>query len=119
MNDTTTTLKVLKDKVHDFVSQREWQQFHSPKNLSMDIAIEAAELMEKFLWITTESSREEIARNRQEIADEAADVFMALLSFCNATGIDISTALEHKMISLGKKYPVEKARGSHLKYDKL
>jgi NTP pyrophosphatase (non-canonical NTP hydrolase) len=69
----------LKDAVRIFIEEPEWQQFHSPKNLSMDIAVEAAELMEKFLWITTEASHKEIEFNRQEIEDEVADVFKGLL----------------------------------------
>ena len=119
MSDSTTTLQQVKDEVRLFTEEREWQQFHSPKNLSMNIAAEAAELMEKFLWITTQESFQEVESNRQEIEDEVADVFHGLLCLCNAANIDLSTALRNKRVKAAKKYPIEKARGNYTKYDKL
>lgn len=119
MRDETTTIKTAKNVIAALISEREWQQFHSPKNLSMDIAVEAAELMEKFLWLSTEASKQEVEVNRKEIEDETADVFMALLCFCNAANIDLSAALANKLVEFAQKYPVEKARGNYRKYDKL
>lgn len=119
MSDTTKTIQQLKDIAAQFVKERDWNQFHNPKNLSMDISVEAAELMEKFLWMTTQESVEEIAKNRQEIADELADVFFGILCFANATGIDLAAAFEHKIAEVAKKYPVDKAKGRREKYTKL
>ena len=119
MSDASTTLQKLKDEIAQFVHERDWNQFHSPKNLSMNISLEAAELMEKFLWIESSASHAEVDANRQEIEDEVADIFMALLCFCNATGIDLTKALEHKRALTAAKYPVDKAKGRSTKYTKL
>ncbi len=119
MEDATTTLEYLKNEVAEFVAEREWNQFHNPKNLSMDIAVEAAELMEKFLWCGREESREELAKNRQEVENEFADVLIGLLAFANDAQIDVVSAFEHKLASTKAKYPVGKSRGKSTKYDRL
>ena len=119
MNDATATLALLKERMAAFVKDRDWNQFHSPKNLSMDIAVEAAELMEKFMWIDSPESFQEVGRNRQEIEDELADVLLGILCFANATGIDITQAFLHKLEKTGQKYPVDKAKGKSTKYTKL
>src|SRR5579872_4582074 len=106
MADTTTTLSELKELLQAFVRERDWEQYHSPKNLSMNISIEAAELMEKFLWVTTQESHEEVAKNRVEIEQEFADVFVGLLKFANVCEIDISRAVRNKVELDAKKYPV-------------
>lgn len=119
MEDAKLTLQQLKDISDKFVQERDWGQYHSPKNLSMDISIEAAELMEKFLWLTTEESYEELEKNRQEISDELADVFFGILRFASVAKIDLASAFKHKLEQVGKKYPVEKAKGKREKYTKL
>jgi dCTP diphosphatase len=119
MQDTTVTLQNLKDKVAQFVAERDWGQFHSPKNLSMDIAVEAAELMEKFLWVESADSLKEVDANRQEIEDELADILMGIICFSNVANIDIAKAFEHKLAKTASKYPVDKARGKATKYTKL
>ena len=101
-NDSTTTLQDLKKIAQKFRDERDWQQFHSPKNLSMKISIEAAELMEKFVWLSTEASFQEIENNRQEIEDEMADVFICLVHFCNAANIDMSSAFLNKLKEVEK-----------------
>ena len=121
MNDATTTTAELKARVLAFVRERDWEQFHSPKNLSMALAAEAAELMEHFLWATPEASRE-VAQDpvkRAKIAEELADVVIYALEFANATGLDVAAAIEAKMAANAKKYPVEKARGRAEKYTEL
>lgn len=118
-NDTKTTLQDLKAIAKKFVIDREWQQFHSPKNLSMYTAIEAAELMEKFVWMENNESFAELDKNRSEIEDEMADVLICLVHFCNAANIDMASAFERKLAEVSKKYPIEKAKGRHHKYDKL
>ena len=121
LTDSATTLGELKTRVLAFVDERDWQQFHSPKNLSMALAAEAGELMEHFLWATPEQSRA-IASDpakRAKIADELADVVIYAIEFANMTGLDIAAAIEAKMAANAKKYPVEKARGRAEKYTEL
>lgn len=118
MNDKITNINELKNKVAEFIKERDWKQFHSPKNLSMSIAIEAAELMEKFQWCDTEKSKEEVKKNKNEISHEIADIASYLLSFCYFYDIDLSKAIEQK-IELNKlKYPVEQCKGKTDKYTK-
>lgn len=121
LNDSATTLAELKTHVLAFVRERDWEQFHSPKNLSMALAAESGELMEHFLWASGEQSNA-IARDpakRAKIADELADVVIYALEFANMTGIDVAAAIETKMAANAKKYPVEKARGRSDKYTEL
>jgi dCTP diphosphatase len=121
LTDSTTTIAELKTRVLAFVHERDWEQFHSPKNLSMALAAEAGELMEHFLWATPEQSKAIAAdaAKRQKIADELADVVVYALEFANATGLDLAASIEAKMVANGKKYPVEKAKGRSEKYDEL
>jgi dCTP diphosphatase len=119
--DSLTRLAELKSRVLDFARERDWEQFHSPKNLSMALAAEAAELMEHFLWATPAQSRR-IAREKvkgAEIAEELADVVIYALEFANITGLDLAGAIEKKMAANAKKYPVAKARGRASKYTEL
>lgn len=115
MNDENTTIQELKKKIAQFVRERDWEQYHSPKNLSMAIAIEAAELMEKFQWLDVDESRKEITFNRKEIQEELTDIFSCLLSFAYFYGIDLSDAFERKMESNVQKYPVKKVKGKGIK----
>ena len=119
--DATTTLADLKRRVLVFSRERDWEQFHSPKNLSMALAAETAELMEHFLWADPAVSQvraREPAR-RREIQDELADVVIYALEFANVTGIDVAAAIDAKLAANAKKYPVEKARGRADKYTEL
>jgi NTP pyrophosphatase (non-canonical NTP hydrolase) len=121
LTDATTTISDLKSRVLAFVRERDWEQFHSPKNLSMALAAETGELMEHFLWATPEHSAA-IALDpakRAKIADELADVVIYALEFANITGLDVAAAIEAKMAANAKKYPVEKARGRSDKYTEL
>jgi dCTP diphosphatase len=119
--DSTTTIAELRSRLQTFVRERDWEQFHSPKNLSMALAAEAGELMEHFLWATPAQSNSVAAdpKKRREIADELADVVIYALEFANITGIDVAAAIEAKMAANAKKYPVEKARGRSEKYNEL
>jgi NTP pyrophosphatase (non-canonical NTP hydrolase) len=116
MNDDTLTFSKAKKVVEQFVAERDWQQFHSPKNLSMDIAAEAAELMEFFLWVESSKSLEKFNQKQKDIEDEVADVLMGLLSFCNTCNIDLGAAFFAKLESTKKKYPVDKVKGRAVKY---
>lgn len=117
MADDITTVQQLKSRMAQHVRERDWEQFHTPKNLSMDIAIEAAELMEKFQWVDSAASYEQLRANRDEIEQELVDVLAGVLSLANACNIDLSDAYERKMILNVQKYPVEKCKGRSDKYD--
>src|SRR5262249_61984266 len=107
MPDTTTTLAALKEAMARFVAEREWQPFHSPKNLVMGLSVEAAELMEHFLWIDNEASRQVVAdgARREAVADEMADVACYLLALSNTLGIDLSDAIGAKLAKNAVRYP--------------
>jgi dCTP diphosphatase len=113
MSDSKTTLADVREIVRRFVDERDWRQFHSPKNLSMSLAIEAAELMEHFQWIDAESSRH-VSEDRAKLAavgEEIADVLCYLLALANELGLDLSTTLRDKMTKNALKYPAELSRG--------
>lgn len=121
MTDAKTTVAELRERVLAFVREREWEQFHSPKNLSMALAAESGELMEHFLWAESRASLA-VARDpkkRPAIEAEIADVVIYALEFANICGIDLAAAIEAKMAANAKKYPVEKARGRSDKYTEL
>ncbi len=119
MEDNTTTIETIKMQLKKFVDERDWHQFHSPKNMSMGIAIEASELMEHFLWSDTQQSYEIVEKKRQEIEHEIADVAVFLLMFCAENNIDLAAAIEKKMKINAEKYSVEKAKGKSTKYIEL
>lgn len=116
MADKNTTLQELKEVVKAFSKEREWDQFHSPKNMSMDITGEAAELMEIFQWCTTEESYQRAEEKREAVEDEVSDILHGLLLFCDQTGIDLSEAFHKKMEKNKKKYPAERCKGKSDKY---
>lgn len=113
MSDQTTTVGELRGEIEQFVSLREWNAFHSPKNLAMSIAIEAAEIMEHFQWYATEESIERLSDPVEyaEVREEVADVMIYLLSFCNATNIDAADAVRAKMARNEGRFPVDVVRG--------
>ncbi len=122
LTDATATLGEIKTRVLAFAHERDWEQFHAPKNLSMALAAEAGELMEHFLWDTPEASREKVANDPARLAkieEELADVVIYALEFANMTGIDVAAAIERKMAQNAAKYPVAKAKGRSAKYTEL
>ncbi len=106
----------LRQKIDAFVNERDWAQFHSPKNLAMAMIVEAAELVEHFQWDTIQESYDLSAEKRQEVAHELADTFVYLLRLAEVTGIDLIKAANDKIALNALKYPVEKAKGSNAKY---
>ena len=121
MNDKTTTVADVKAAITEFVDERDWSQYHDPKSLVLAIASEVGELADHFRWLTREESFEVIKdpADAKAIANELADVIMFALEFASVCKIDISTAVEDKLRINAEKYPVDKAKGSKLKYDRL
>ena len=113
MSDKQTTISQLKSLIDSFVDERDWKQFHSPKNLSMSISIESSELMELFQWLSLEEAKEVMKAGdiRDNAIDEIADVLIYAIAFCIRNNIDISGAIKQKMEKNTKKYPAEKFKG--------
>lgn len=115
MNDQQSTVADLRKLVDAFVAERQWHQFHTPKNLAMALSIEAAELMEHFQWLTIEESQA-VAKQPVElaaVAEELADVVAYACALANSLGIDIAAALDDKMVKNAVKYPAEASRGKY------
>ncbi len=113
MSDQQTTILALRQLVDQFVSERDWHQFHTPKNLAMALAIEVAELMEHFQWLGSEESRAvaDDPIKREAVGEELADVVCYALALANELRIDVADALQAKMVKNREKYPVEQFRG--------
>ena len=113
MSDQTTTVGQLRELIRSFVAERQWEQFHDPKNLAASIAIETAELMEHFQWLRSDQLDElrHDPRQMADIREEVADITAFLLSFANAMDIDIADALRAKMVKNTRKYPAKEYRG--------
>jgi NTP pyrophosphatase (non-canonical NTP hydrolase) len=119
MTKTTDSLERLRARLAEFAAERDWEQFHNPKNLAMALAGEAGELLEHFQWLTFEQAAKLPRETRAEVALEAADVLLFLVRLCDRLGIDLAAACERKLALNAKKYPVAKARGRATKYNKL
>jgi dCTP diphosphatase len=113
MPDATTTVAELREAMRQFVTEREWEPFHSPKNLVMALAAEAAELLEHFLWVENAESQRLVQdpEKRRAVADEMADVAGCLMALSNALNLDLSDAIRDKMARNKVKYPVDQYRG--------
>lgn len=110
------SLQQLRARLQAFVDERDWQQFHSPKNLAMAMIVEAAELVEHFQWMSEQESGNLPPEKREQVAHEIADTFVYLLRIAEVMGIDLIAAANAKISLNAEKYPVEKARGSNAKY---
>jgi dCTP diphosphatase len=113
MTDHETTIADLRQRVAEFVSARDWEQFHVPKNLSVAVAVEAAELMEHFQWLTHEQAAAAMrdAEKRAAVADELADVLIYALSLANALRVDVSTAVLDKLARNERRFPAQEWQG--------
>jgi NTP pyrophosphatase (non-canonical NTP hydrolase) len=107
MSDATTTVAQLRESMRGFVAERRWEPYHSPKNLAMGLMVEAAELLEHFVWIEGPASYALVQQpdRREALADELADVAGNLLNLCNAMDIDLSDAIAAKLAKNARKYP--------------
>lgn len=112
-------LNQLTDRIINFINNRDWNQFHNPKDLALSLVLESAEVMEHFQWKNNEEMREYIKSNKNEVAEELADVLYWTLLMSHNLNIDIKKAFEEKMKKNENKYPIDKAKGRHDKYNKL
>jgi NTP pyrophosphatase (non-canonical NTP hydrolase) len=112
------SLHELTQALRSFAAERDWEQFHSPKNLAMALAVEASELMEHFQWLREDASRDLPESTRREVEEEMADVLLYLLRMADVLDVDLVAAAVAKMEKNGAKYPAHKVRGRADKYDK-
>lgn len=110
-------LRALQQRLAAFAAARDWEQFHSPKNLAMALSVEAAELVEEFQWLTEEQSRSLDADRHQRVRLELADVLIYLLRMADKLGVDLLRAAADKIELNERKYPAERVRGDARKYD--
>ena len=118
-SDEQTPLAELKDRIRRFSAERSWARYHKPRNLAMQVSVEAAELLELYLWSADDGPQPPVEGRSGKVEEEAADVLIALLNLCAVTGIDLCAAVERKLVQNAEKYPVEKAWGRLEKYDEL
>ena len=109
-------LELVRNRLREFAAVRDWDQFHSPKNLSMALSVEASELVECFQWLTEEQSHSLSAVQLAAVTDEIADVQLYLIRLADKVGVDIGVAIEQKIKKNEAKYPAEKVKGSSKKY---
>ena len=112
-------IKSLTNRIIKFRDARDWKQFHNPKDVSLSLVLEAGEVMEHFQWKTKEEVQQYLKANKDEVKDEIADIAMYLFELADNLGLDLIKAMEQKLKKNSKKYPVAKAKGSNLKYNKL
>lgn len=110
------SLTELRGRINAFVVERDWAQFHTPKNLAMAMIVEAAELVEQFQWDTPQESQQLTPEKLEAVSHELADTFVYLLRIAEVLEIDLIAAANQKIELNAKKYPVDKARGSNAKY---
>jgi NTP pyrophosphatase (non-canonical NTP hydrolase) len=113
------SLNELAQQLDRFARDRDWQQFHSPKNLASALMVEAGELLEHFQWLTEDASRTLTPEKRDAVGAEAADVLLYLIQLTSALGIEPIAAAQAKMKQNALKYPVARAKGNSKKYDEL
>lgn len=114
-----TNLNDLTKKVIKFRDERDWKQFHNPKDVALSLSLEASEVMEHFQWKNAKEIKQHVVDSKTEIGEELADVLYWVLLMSNDLKIDIADALEKKIKKNEKKYPIQKSKGTHLKYNKL
>ena len=111
-----SSIEALRDRLREFARERDWDQFHTPKNLSMALIAEAAELVEHFQWVEGDTSHLLEAKVRPAVEEEIADILIYLVRIADKLSIDLYTAAERKLAINARKYPAEKVRGSARKY---
>ena len=114
-----SSLEELRERIREFAFARQWENYHTPKNLSMALIVEAAELVERFQWLSPEESAELDPERREQVRQEIADVLIYLTRLADLLGIDLLEAAAHKLEINARKYPVEQARGNAAKYNEF
>ncbi len=112
-------IKELTERIKKFRDERDWKQFHNPKDVALSLVLEASEVLEHFQWKNQTEIEEYLKNKKDDIGEELADVLYWVLLMCSDLKIDIKKALEKKIKKNEKKYPVEKSRSKHTKYNKL
>lgn len=112
-------IREITEKIKKFRDDRDWMKFHNHKDVALSLVLEAAEVLEHFQWKTPVEVEEHAKTNKNELSDELADVAMFLFELADNLGINLSDAIDVKLEKNARKYPVEKSRGKHTKYNKL
>lgn len=112
-------LERLRDHLRRFASERDWDQFHSPKNIAIALSVEASELLEHFQWLSEEQSKSMPANVLVEVRKEMADVLLYLIRLADKLDVDLVEAAQNKLLENAEKYPIEKSKGSSKKYTDL
>lgn len=118
-NINQQSLSELQTMIRKFCDERDWDQFHNPKDLSISLALEAAEVLEHFQWKNKDEMEIHSVNNKDAIAEELADVLYWVLLLSNKLDVDLVSSFQDKMLKNEQKYPVDKAKGSHKKYTEL
>ena len=113
------SLDELRQRLRAFAAERDWEQFHSPKNLAMALIVEAGELVEHFQWLTQAQSLALTPDKREQVAQELADVLIYLVRLADRLDVDLLAAAGRKLALNAEKYPAERARGRARKYDEI
>ncbi|MEE3258825.1 MAG: nucleotide pyrophosphohydrolase [Candidatus Latescibacterota bacterium] len=121
ISDQTCTIAQLKDQIRHFVEERDWEQFHTPKDLAIGLSVEAAELLEHFRFQSEAEVEKKLAdeASLKDIGHELADVLYFVLLMCDRFGLDAAATLEEKLAISAARYPIAQARGKNLKYTQL
>ena len=116
---TADAFSILRDALRRFAADRDWDQYHSPKNLASALCVEAAELLEHFQWLTDEASKSLSTEQRTKVAEEMADVLLYLIRLADKLNVDLLEAADNKISLNAQRYPADKARGTSRKYTEL
>ena len=119
INQKIDPISALQEALREFAGDRDWDQFHSPKNLAIALSVEAAELLERFQWLTEEESKKVTGEDLEKIREEMADVLLYLVRLADKLDVDLLSSATRKIKLNAKKYPTDKARGSSKKYTEL
>lgn len=114
-----STIAEITGKIRAFRDERDWAQFHNPKDMAIALSLEAGELLEQFLWKNPAEVQDRLISHREEISEEVADIAIYLFELADNLGIDLFAAMEAKLKKNAGKYPIEKAKGSAKKYTEL
>jgi dCTP diphosphatase len=119
MDDTSPAIKDVAKQLRKFAAERDWEQFHTPKNVSMALSVEASELLEIFQWLTPEESQALSKAQMDRVKEEVGDVANYLIRLCDLLEVDLLECARDKIAINAQKYPAEQVRGKALKYDQL